>query len=107
MRFRVRFERRAADANGDLIGAWRTLFETRARLQNIRGGETVMAERLEGNQPVIITIHWQSAAASLTTADRVVDARSGQIYDIKNITPDEWRKWVDVLATAKAGGTIG
>jgi hypothetical protein len=108
LRERFRFEVLAADANGDRVGPdWEVLLFARARLQYLHGSEAVMAARLEGEQPVIITVHSSAASRAVTTACRAVNHRTGQIYNIKGVELDEARAWVDVTAVSKAGGTVG
>ncbi|MDR3512629.1 MAG: head-tail adaptor protein [Caulobacteraceae bacterium] len=107
LRFSVRFERRGLDANGDPLGDWRELMTLAARIQNLRGGEAVNSQRLEGNQPILVTVHACDQVRELTTADRVVNARTSQVFDIKAINEDERRFWTSVLAVSKGGGTPG
>jgi hypothetical protein len=57
LRERFRFEVLAADANGDRVGpGWEVLLFARARVEYRPGNETFLAQRLEGEQPVMITI---------------------------------------------------
>jgi head-tail adaptor len=107
LRERIRFEAHGPDANGDPLGPWIEIFACSARIQSLRGTEVVLAQRLEGEQPVLISIHSSRAARALTTDCQAVNDRTGQVYNIKAITPDERKMWLDVLAIAKAGGAVG
>lgn len=109
---RIRFERRGLDANGDALGEFAELFSMAACIVNLRGGEAVMAQRLENKQTVVITVRNCAQVRGLTTADRAVDARTGQPYDIADINPRglvaaEQRAWRDILGVSLAGGTPG
>lgn len=105
LRWRIRFERTGLDANGDPLGEFAHYYTCAARLQFVHGGETMLADRLEGKQPVVITVRACEAVAGITTADRAVDERTGVVYDIGGIEPDLKRVWVDILAVSHAGGT--
>jgi len=69
-----------------------------AKIQFLRGGETVMADRLTGKQPAIITIRSSAFTRSLDTAWRLVDS-SGNAWNIRAITdPNGKRAWLEILA---------
>lgn len=75
---RVRFERRAAasDGYGNTEGAWETLIDSRrASLRPTKGGELVIADRLQGQASFDLWVYSDSATRQLTTDDRAVDAR--------------------------------
>jgi hypothetical protein len=107
LRERVRFERRGLDANGDALGPFAELFTRAASIIYMRGSETVMAQRLEGQQPVIVTVVNSRQIREVTTADRLVNARDGTVYDIKAVPRDPRPLLVELLAVNKVGGTPG
>lgn len=108
LRESFRVERRAADANGDRTGAWATLIATAsAEVKMLRGGEPVLAQRLEGVQPAVIRVYSWSTMRTVTTADRLVDNRSDLEWSIQAVTPTADGMWIDFLATQKQGGTGG
>lgn len=74
-----------------------TVFTAPARIRTLKAGETVMAGRLAGTATLILTIRWQPAAADITPAWKAVNTRSGAIYEIKAVTTDERKAWVDIL----------
>jgi len=102
---RVRFDQRAADANGHRTGAWEQGFTVWAEATWLRGGEGVVAQRLEGKQPVVWTIRVSQQARGITTGHRAVDTRSGQIFNISAITPSRTPGFLDVLSVS--GGAAG
>jgi len=75
---RVRFDRRtdADDGYGNTKGAWATFIESRrAKLHPTRGGEQVIAARLQGVSAWDCWVRFDPQTRRLTTDDRVVDAR--------------------------------
>lgn len=102
---RIEFQARApldppGDENGTAIGAWRHQFFASAKLVPLRRGESVLAGRLAGVQPYIMTIHAQPAAANITTAWRVVNARTGESFNIRTVERDPKRGSIDLLIEA-------
>jgi head-tail adaptor len=70
---------------GGTTGAWTpvsALTGISAKIEAVKGGESVRAQRLSGQAPADITIRWCLDALSITTADRVRDARTNQTYNI-------------------------
>lgn len=98
---RVTFQRRvtADDGYGNEVGEWQTQFTVWAGFKPLRGTETVMAARLSGRQPYIVTIRQSSQTRQITTDWRAVDARnSSRVFNIRAITdPDGTRAWLEVL----------
>jgi SPP1 family predicted phage head-tail adaptor len=74
-------------------------FTVWAGFKALRGGEDVIAARLEGRQPVVLTLRRSSEALRITTGWRATDAR-GAIYNIRAVTPDEKRQFIDLLCEA-------
>jgi hypothetical protein len=68
-----------------------------ARRQFVRGGEDVMAARLEGRQPVVLTVRKSTDTDDITTDWRATDARTGAVYNIRTVQPSEDRAWIDLL----------
>lgn len=95
----VRFERRVTvdDGYGNETGDWIPQFEVNARFVWLRGGETVMAARLTGTQPVVVTVWDESRIRDVTPAWRLVDARTDKVYNIKTATPRETRDYIDFI----------
>jgi head-tail adaptor len=110
LRERVRIDRRAAipdDGYGNTQGAWAEFIgPVAARIAPAAGSEDVLAERLQGLQPVEITIRYSRQAAAIQTQDRAVNVRSGKTYNVTSINnADERRAYLSILATA--GGADG
>jgi head-tail adaptor len=104
LRHRIGFER-AMDINPDApldLGNTRAdfvaEFEIWAKVQAKFGGETVTAARLEGQQPVTITVRQTGQTRQITTDWRARDTRTGTIYAIRSISdPDDRRAWLEIL----------
>lgn len=100
LRERFSFQKRvslAGDGYGNFEGAWQAQFEVSGRRQMLRGGETVMQARLGGKQPSIISVRNSSQARTITTDWRAVDTRSGDVWNIRSISPEEKRDGIDLL----------
>jgi head-tail adaptor len=101
---RVYLQQRAETANGVRDGDWTTMVTRDARIQPLKGGETVQAERLAGRQPVIITVYRDSVTKTADNAWRAVDARDDSlIWDITSKIVTEDLVWVELLATQRIG----
>ncbi len=96
----VNFQNRTEedDGYGNVVtGPFETVWSAPARIQILRGTETVMAGRLTGTQTVAITIRWQPAIAAVDSAWRIQNARSNEVYNIRSIEPDERKAAVNIL----------
>ncbi|WMT90988.1 head-tail adaptor protein [Pelagibacterium sp. H642] len=114
----VRFEAKvpATDGWGQEIpgsGEWTEQFApVNANLRPLRGSEAVIAARLQGEQPYIMTIRQHAAAAAITTAWRAVDMRAGsnaegkpnRVFAIKAppVDPDGKNAWLEILVSENA-----
>lgn len=78
-------------------GPWETVWSAPARIQILRGTETVMAGRLGGTQTVAINMRWQPDFATVSSAWRAKNGRTGEIYNIRSIEPDERKAFVNML----------
>ena len=89
------------DGAGNTQTGWNTdnpLLVCAARLRPINGREEVLAQKLSGVQPFELVVRYCRAAAGVTTADRAVNARTGDTYDIVAIqNPDERRMYLSML----------
>lgn len=96
-RERVTFQQRSLDANNDRLGDWEEGgFSRWARVLVLRGGEPVMQARLQGQQPVQVTVLSTGATRAVTTAWRI--QWKGLPYNIKSIAPGEKRDEIVFLA---------
>lgn len=81
------------------VGEFQTVFSAAGRLIPLRGGETVLAGRLLGQQTYALSIRSSIQARTVTTDWRVIDARTGRIYQIKSPASDADQKnaYLDML----------
>jgi SPP1 family predicted phage head-tail adaptor len=95
----VAFDKREEvdDGAGNTVGQWVEQFKSPAGYQHLRGGESVMADRLQGKHPQIITIRSNTNTRSITTDWRVRDARTDRAFNIRDITPTSDRAFLDLL----------
>lgn len=76
---------------GERTGVW-------ARIQPLKGSETIIAARLTGIQPVVVTIAWEPELSTMTSSWTLKD-EAGVPYDIKSVANmDEKRQFIEILA---------
>lgn len=98
---RITFEKREAvddgygnTVSGDFVG----LFDQYAEIAFLRGGETVIASRLESRQPAIISVLADDERLATVTADwRVRVVEDGQLFNIRTITRTPNRAYYEML----------
>jgi head-tail adaptor len=104
MRDRVRLEARTAvdDGYGNTVsGPFASQFERAAEIRPSRGGEGVLAARMEGTQPATVRVRYDAATMAIQPSWRLVDVRSGTVYAIKTAADMERRKkWITMLCVA-------
>jgi SPP1 family predicted phage head-tail adaptor len=96
---RVAFDKETdgSDGYGGTVTGWTEQFQCRAGYTHLRGGESVMAARLEGTHSIVIRVRASSQTRTVTTDWRVRDTRAGTIYNIRDITPSDDRAFLDIL----------
>ena len=94
----VRFERRASpvpDGAGNTVDDWAPLIDRRsAKLRGTKGGEQVIAQRLTGVTPWDLWVRACRETRAVTTADRVVDRRTGRSFNIRSILETSSRAYL-------------
>lgn len=89
-----------ADADGMVVQRYDARFMDRVELRFLRGGERVMAERLESRTPVIITIRNSLRARQITSEWRAMI--DGRTYEMKeDPRPTENRRDLEILAETR------
>ncbi len=98
LRERVAFDARIEtdDGYGNKRGGFVERFRCSASFTPLRGGETVIASRLEGRQPVVVRIRASSATRLITADWRMRDRRTGVAYAVRSVIETSDRKWVDL-----------
>lgn len=100
-RFDARVE--TSDQYGGSEGAFAPVFSCRAKRQFLRGTEAIQSARLEGRQPVVLTIRNSVQGRAVNTDFRAVDARTGATFNITAINPTPDRQWIEILAISGGG----
>ena len=104
-RFTVQRDEAASDWTGHPSAPdWRDQFTVWGNIAFMRGGEAVIAARLTARQPAILTVRASSQTRSILPSDRVKDARTGEIYNIREqprVSKDN-RGYLEVLVEAGA-----
>ena len=90
---------------GNTQSDWVEQFRCAAARQAMRGGETVLASRLAGTQPYIVTIRQCAAARQIRTDWRARDVRSGQVLQVKSIMdPTDRGAFFDIMVVEGVAG---
>jgi SPP1 family predicted phage head-tail adaptor len=87
-----------SDGMGGTEAGWEDVFETRAHFRYLRGGESVLAGRLQGRLTIVATIPSHTAARQVTPDWRIRDAREGTIYNVRSIIPSDDRAFLELTA---------
>lgn len=105
LKHRIAFDQSAliSDGYGNARGDWVEQFSVRAGVEARFGGEQVTAARLEGRQPVIITVRQSIKTKLIGTDWRARDVRLGTVYAIQSIAdPNDDGHWFDMLCETGA-----
>lgn len=97
----------APDGHGGTETRWSepaAQLAARAHILYLRGGETVQAARLQGRQPVVVTIRRSAATLAISESWRMRDVRAGVEYQIRAIVPTEDRQFLEI--TAESGVAV-
>lgn len=85
------------DGYGNMEGDWLPQFTVWAKLHLMRGGENVIASRLQGRQPAILTVRASSLTRRITTDWRCRDKRTSEAYNIRSVELHPDRSGFDLL----------
>jgi SPP1 family predicted phage head-tail adaptor len=96
---RVTFGERStvSDGAGNERGAFEDRFTLWAEFVHLRGGESVMASRLDGKHVQVIRVLTSSKSRQVTAAWMAKDARTGTLFNIRDISPTKDRMFIDFL----------
>lgn len=103
MREKIEFQVKVTspDEYGNEQTEWQTQFTAAAELIPLKGSEAVISSRLSGIQPYVLRIRSHSAARSVNTAWRAIDARNpARIFNITSAANiDQKNAYIDMMAT--------
>lgn len=94
----------ARDTNGNPIQGYPEAFKAWVNLKPLRGGESVMASRMQSRAPAIVTFRSSSQAREVTSDWQVVI--DGRIYEAKE-DPRETQDRAYLEMLVEAGGNAG
>lgn len=87
----------ADDGYGNRTTDFAEQFQMHADFLYLRGGETVMAARLNGQQPAIVRIRACGNADQITPEWRMRNVRSGAVYNVRGKTISTTRGYFDLI----------
>lgn len=102
---RVRFDSRSPDSNGDPLGPFSSGFTVWAKVDYLRGSEIAVAQRLEGRQPVSVTVRDSTQARTINSGMQMVNVRTGETYNVTAASPAREAGYRNILAVS--GGAPG
>lgn len=100
LRHRITFQKAelVEDEYGGQTQTWVDKGTVFAKFHYLRGGETIIAGRLQGKQPAIITVRSDGMTRQADPSWRIRDAE-GALWNIRAITdPTGRRAWLEILA---------
>lgn len=80
----------------EIAGPFVEQFKDHAQMKPLRGSETVMASRLQGKQPYLVTVRCHANTLLVSPEWRAVNVRSGAVYAITTSVPREKRDYIDM-----------
>lgn len=104
LKHQIAFDKRTEpidDGFGNVVNGWSEQFKVWAGKRYLTGGESVLASRLSGHQPVIVTVRRSDLTVQITTAWRCRDIITEEAFNIRSVTPAENREaYIDLLVEA-------
>lgn len=96
---KVAFDQRVShdDGYGNQVDEWVEQFTRRAQLIYLRGSESVLAERLESRQPVVVRIRKSADTMRINEDWQMRNARTGEALNIRTVSYDVSRGMIDLL----------
>ena len=65
---------------------------------DLRGGESVMAARLEGRAPTILIVRSTAQTRTITTDWQAIDDTTGDTYNVRSVSMRQQNDYLDILA---------
>jgi hypothetical protein len=82
---------------GNTTGEFEEAFQTDGEFIHLRGGETVLASRLQGRHVQVIRVRATALPQPVDSDWRVTDVVTGVAFNIRDVTVSEDRRSVDLL----------
>lgn len=102
LRHRVAFEQsvQADDGGGLATAGFVAQFETAAGIAYLKATEGVVAERLQGVQPAVITVRDEGRTRQVAAGWRARDVRTGLVYRVTATSLDRRSRYIDLMCEA-------
>lgn len=78
------------------VGDWAEVFQRRARIRARIGSEPVIAQRLQGVQPLEIEVRSDAETRDVDPSWRIKNVRTNEYYQIRAVAPAENRRWISM-----------
>ena len=92
------------DGMGNTVSDFVEQFQTRAEFIHLRGGESVLAGRLQGKHTQVIRVRNSSSTRMISTDWMLRDVRTGKSFDIRDIEQEVNRQFIAL--TCESGVAI-
>ena len=93
------------DGQGNTEGKFVEQFQTRAEFIHLRGGESVLAGRLQGKHTQVIRVRNSSNTRMISTDWMLRDVRTGKSFNIRDIEHEVNRQFIAL--TCESGVATG
>lgn len=93
------------DGRGNFEGVFEEQFKCRAEFIHLRGGEAVMAGRLEGHHTQVVRVRASDATRRITAGWQLRDVRLGTKFNIRDVEFEENRQFIAL--TCESGVVTG
>lgn len=97
----VAFERpNSVDTDGGIAnGVWSEVFRRLVAIEEMPGAEPVIAQRLQGVNPVNIRVRSSTQTRTITAGWRIRDPLRSTYYNIRSVVPDMNREWIKLVCS--------
>lgn len=99
-RFVAQKRQQVEDGFGNTVGDFVEQFTVHGAIKHLRGGEDVLASRLEGVHPVLITVRNSWLTRKITTDWRMIDTRNSTEYAVRDVTHETDRAFISLLCAS-------
>ena len=94
-------------AGGIAAGSWLKRFERLVAIEAMPGNEPVIAQRLQGINPVNVRVRSSVQTRTVTAGWRLRDVLSGTYYNIRSVVPHADREWIRLVCESGVAVTSG
>lgn len=88
---------RWGDGAGNVLGDWFPRGAFWAEIRDLRGGEDVLAGRLQGRSTVLVILRANAATRTIAPDDRLIDLATNRTLNVRHATPPDHRAFITLL----------